>query len=395
MVWLEPTLLGSRPPGRGGCAAAVVGDACIFIGGADRTPKALDDVWILKFERSMPLTARWIRKTTTTRGDEKLPARSGASATAIGTDVYVFGGQDPSTGVCFNDVVVLDTTSWQWRRLILAESGSPPPRNGHVACAAFGGKALVIHGGSSPEEGPMGDVHVLNLEEGSEKWERPRVAGQAPEPREMHAGVSFSSRVGETLVDASKEPSNEELLVFGGRGREGAVLRDAHVLDVRAMRWTRRGDLGEALCAHAAAPWRVPGEENFLKRKPAAAFFGGFDGANLRSSDVSLLEPETLAKTVLSGSVSAASASADSPFKSPQARFAPSCVAVDACLAAGTNESFATSSIPVLVVFGGLTPTSDLADVTAWMDGPDYARAALAATTEPSKPAVAPASDLD
>jgi hypothetical protein len=161
------------------------------------------------------------------------------------------------------------------------------------------------------------------------------------------------------------------------------------------MRWTRRGDLGEALCAHAAAPWRVPGEENFLKRKPAAAFFGGFDGANLRSSDVSLLEPETLAKTVLSGSVSAASASADSPFKSPQARFAPSCVAVDACLAAGTNESFATSSIPVLVVFGGLTPTSDLADVTAWMDGPDYARAALAATTEPSKPNVAPASDLD
>jgi hypothetical protein len=108
---------------------------------------------------------------------------------------------------------------------------------------------------------------------------------------------------------------------------------------------------------------------------------------------VSLLEPETLAKTVLSGSVSAASASADSPFKSPQARFAPSCVAVDASLAFGTNE--ATSSIPVLVVFGGLTPTSDLADVTAWMDGPDYARAALAATTEPSKPAVAPASDLD
>jgi len=393
MVWLEPTLLGSRPPGRGGCAAAVVGDACIFIGGADRTPKALDDVWILRFERSMPLTARWIRKTTTTRGDEKLPARSGASATTIGTDVYVFGGQDPSTGVCFNDVVVLDTTSWEWRRLILAESGSPPPRNGHVACAAFGGKALVIHGGSSPEEGPMGDVHVLNLEEGGEKWERPRVAGQAPEPREMHAGVSF--RVG-VDVDASKEPSKEELLVFGGRGREGAVLRDAHVLDVRAMRWTRRGNLGEALCAHAAAPWRVPGEDFFLKRKPAAAFFGGFDGANLRGSEVSLLEPETLAKTVLSGSVSVR---CHSPFKSPQARFAPSCVAVSLASLAGpgpgTNE--ATSSIPVLVVFGGLTPTSDLADVAAWMDGPDYARAALAATkkTEPSKPAVAPASDLD
>ena len=224
--------------------------------GRRSTPKALDDVWILRL-MVVPLTARWIRKTTT-RGTRSSRA-PGASATTIGTDVRL-RGQDPSTGVCFNDVVVLGTTSWEWRRLILAESGSPPPRNGHVACAAFGGKALVIHGGSSPEEGPMGDVHVLNLEEGGEKWERPRVAGQAPEPREMHAGVSF--RVG-VDVDASKEPSKEELLVFGGRGREGAVLRDAHVLDVRAMRWTRRGDLGEALCAHAAAPWRVRGKKHF------------------------------------------------------------------------------------------------------------------------------------
>ena len=390
MVWLEPTLLGSRPPGRGGCAAAVVGDACIFIGGADRTPKALDDVWVLRFERSMPLTARWIRKTTTTRGDEKIPARSGASATVIGTDVYVFGGQDPSTGVCFNDVVVLDMNAWEWRRLTLAESGSPPPRNGHVACAARGGKALVVYGGSSPEEGPMGDVHVLNLEEGCEKWERPRVAGQAPEPREMHAGVFFrlapsapSDNLGDTLE------VTEELLVAGGRGRDGVVFRDAHVLDVRAMKWTRRGDFGEPVCAHAAAPWPAP-EEAHARRRWAAAFFGGFDGAALRGSDVTLLERETLAKAVLSGASRGFSSDGDgsaASVKIPAARFAPACIAVDVwvpCL------------VRLFVVFGGVTPAFDLGDVAVWMDGPDYERAAVAAKAEPERPGVVPpASDLD
>jgi len=379
MVWLEPTLLGSRPPGRGGCAAAVVGDACVFIGGADRTPKALDDVWILTFERSMPLTARWVRKTTTTRGGETLPARSGASATAVGADVYVFGGQDPSTGVCFNDVVVLDTTRWEWRRLVLAESGSPPPRNGHIACALPSRKALMVYGGSSPELGPMGDVHVLNLEEGCEKWDRPRVAGQAPEPREMHAGVFFAEK--------------EELLIAGGRGRDGVVFRDAHVLDVRLMKWTRRGVFGEPVCAHAAAPWRVPGEENESRRAPAAAFFGGFDGTALRaSSDLSLLEPTTLAKTVLSGDGQSASRDAfrASKTKIPQARFAPACVAVDVALARGPTRLF--------VVFGGVTPAFDLADVAAWMDARDYsdaARASAAETEALDTPSIAPASDLD
>ena len=245
-------------------------------------------------------------------------------------------------------------------------------------------------GGSSPEEGPMGDVHVLNLEEGCEKWERPRVAGQAPEPREMHAGVFFrlapsapSDNLGDTLE------VTEELLVAGGRGRDGVVFRDAHVLDVRAMKWTRRGDFGEPVCAHAAAPWPAP-EEAHARRRWAAAFFGGFDGAALRGSDVTLLERETLAKAVLSGASRGFSSDGDgsaASVKIPAARFAPACIAVDVwvpCL------------VRLFVVFGGVTPAFDLGDVAVWMDGPDYERAAVAAKAEPERPGVVPpASDLD
>jgi hypothetical protein len=76
--------------------------------------------------------------------------------------------------------------------------------------------------------------------------------------------------------------------------------------------------------------------------------------------------------------------------KIPQARFAPACVAVDVALARGPTRLF--------VVFGGVTPAFDLADVAAWMDARDYldaARASAAETEALDTPSIAPASDLD
>jgi N-acetylneuraminic acid mutarotase len=112
MVWVKPFVQGASPAGRGGCAAAVVGDMCLFIGGADRSPCAFSDVWVLKLGGRESGSSRWIRKTTTVRGGARLPERAGATATAVGRKVYVFGGQEPTRGVCFNDVVVLDCNTW-------------------------------------------------------------------------------------------------------------------------------------------------------------------------------------------------------------------------------------------------------------------------------------------
>ena len=65
-------------------------------------------------------------------------------------------------------------------------------------------------------------------------------------------------------------------------------------------------------------------------------------------------------------------------------------IALDVALARGPTRLF--------VVFGGLTPAFDLADVAAWMDARDYsdaARASAAETEALDTPSIAPASDLD
>ena len=374
MVWLQPTVIpGSSPAGRGGCSSCVVGQDCVFIGGADRSPTAFDDVWVLRFEQRVPLTCRWIRKTTTVRDGRTLPARSGHSATTIGTDIYVFGGMDPQTGTCFNDVVVLCTKSWEWRRLQLTENGSPPPRNAHVACAARNDTVLIIYGGGSPEDGPMGDVHVLNVVEGREKWERPRVNGQAPDQREMHAGVCVTS--------ATLNAHTEELVIVGGRGREGTALADVHVLDLTEMKWTRRGGFpGGGVCAHGAATWHAPNSN-----KNAVAVFGGFDGVGLQPEELTVLETETFR---LIGTCEGELKVKDAI--KPSSRFAHACVSLTLEFTEdvdGEENKKIKTKTPCFVVFGGVTPAFDLGDLYVWMEG---------STTETVEaPRTVPASDLD
>lgn len=377
MVWVTPALTGASPPGRGGCAAAVVGDMCLFIGGADRSPRAFDDLWILRL--SPDGTGRWVRKSTTTRGGARLPPRSGASATAVGRKVYVFGGQCPERGTCFNDVVVLDCDSWEWSRLPVS-GASPPPRNAHVACSANNGRLLVIHGGSSPEEGPMGDVHVLDLEEGAERWVRPTVRGQAPEPREMHAAAAIPAGGGDA----------DELLILGGRGRSG-VLRDIAVLNLDDMAWTRRGDLGRAVCAHTAVPWRVQsaraaGAAEEADVANAALVFGGFDGAAVRPNELFAVEASTLATITLhpgdgpGGGRGKQTGEGSDRGRAPEGRFAHACAAVPR-----TATTPATA-----VIFAGVTPGADLADAAAWSE-----ESGEAPEVDMDGPAPAPASDLD
>jgi len=353
-MWIRPAILGAQPSGRAGCASATVGDMCLFIGGADRSPRAFDEVWILKMAPDSPDGVsgdwRWVRKSTTVRGGETLPARTGATATAVGRKVYVFGGQEPSQGTCFNDVVVLDCDAWEWSRLEIS-GPSPPPRNSHVACAVNGGRLLVVYGGANPEVGPMSDVYLLDLEEGAERWIRPKVTGQAPEPREMHAACVLPNTRGD-----GDWVGDREIIVVGGRGRD-AVLSDAVVLDAQRLEWVRRGDVGAAVCAHTAVPW-------MLGHSGAALLFGGFNGAALRGNDTCTVDGTTF-KAITRG------VSSDDAAFAPEPRFAHSACSVGENVVAGGG----------MLLFGGVTPEADLSDVAVWV--PD------------TRPGAVPASDLD
>ena len=163
----------------------------------------------------------------------------------------------------------------------------PAPRNSHVACVVNGGRLLVVYGGSSPEVGPMSDVYLLDLEEGAERWIRPKVTGQAPEPREMHAACVLPNTPGDGDWNGDRE-----IIVVGGRGG-ASMLSDAVVLDAQRLEWVRRGDVGAAVCAHTAVPWR-------LGRSGAALLFGGFGGAALRGNDTVTVDGTTL-KTITKG----------------------------------------------------------------------------------------------
>lgn len=70
--------------------------------------------------------------------------------TALGSFVYIYGGQEPSTGLCFGDVVQLDTKTWHWHPL-RAAGGHPPPRHAHCA-GALGAHSILVYGGASQQD---------------------------------------------------------------------------------------------------------------------------------------------------------------------------------------------------------------------------------------------------
>lgn len=45
--------------------------------------------------------------------------------------MYLFGGQDPATGLAFNDLMVLDPDNWEWSAVEL--QSRPPARHSHAA----------------------------------------------------------------------------------------------------------------------------------------------------------------------------------------------------------------------------------------------------------------------
>jgi len=339
MPWVEGVDVGGTPPPeRGGHAGCAVGDSlCVFIGGANRTPTAYSDAVALECPIGGPY--KWKDVACTVAKGAQLPPRSGATATAVGSKVYVIGGQDPETGIAFNDVIVLDTDTWEWSRTY-PEGGSPPLRHSHCAALHDDGRMIVVFGGAGMD-GPLSDVWLFDTE--VVKWVRPKVQGQSPPPREMAAGVAVGGG---------------RVLVYGGRGEAG-VLADAWLLDIAEAKWTSLGHTRHPRCAAAAATVpraAVPGVA--AGSGSVVLLYGGFSGGAVEG-DVLLVDPDAIAKT---GVVSAAEAG-------PGGRFA--CAGVSLPSAAVTGAVAAR-----MVVFGGVSAEADLNSVAVWEQAGKEAAAA-------------------
>ena len=263
----------------------------LLLGGGDRTGSAFGDVWEMEVmtndreNKSATLDAdasnlgRIVWKRARNQDDDHfdIPPRSGATSVCFESRgvVVIFGGQDPISGTCFNDIIILqrhelETVTdveqspyyWSWRRS-QSPSGSlsPPPRHSHV-CACVSDRLMVLFGGASQTHGLFNDVWVFDIDE--ETWSLKSTSGHIPSSREMAAAAVISDPSGSHInhvphgnPSLSSSHDTFAIVIHGGRGEAG-VLNDCIMLSLKDWSWTKLSGEGEAIkqfsrCAHCAA----------------------------------------------------------------------------------------------------------------------------------------------
>lgn len=142
-------------------------------------------------------------------------SRGGQSVTLIGSQLFMFGGEDSKRRV-LNDLNVLDLETMTWETPV-ASGVYPSPRSDHVA-TAYCEKYIFIFGGGSHSD-CYNDLHVLDLE--SMEWSPVETQGLVPRPRAGHAGVTVG----------------DSWFVIGGGDNTGAIS-ETLVLSMTTLSWS-------------------------------------------------------------------------------------------------------------------------------------------------------------
>ena len=142
-------------------------------------------------------------------------SRGGQSVTIIGSQLYMFGGEDSKRRV-MNDLNVLDLETMTWET-VDASGTCPSPRAEHVA-TAYCNKYIFIFGGGSHSD-CYNDLHVLDLE--NMEWSSVETQGIVPRPRAGHAGVTVG----------------DSWFIIGGGDNTGAIS-ETLVLGLTTLSWS-------------------------------------------------------------------------------------------------------------------------------------------------------------
>lgn len=202
MSWVPVQTNGSAPPTRARPSIVMLREL-LFVTCGVTNGKPLNTVELLDTK-----TMTWI--VPNVEGVPPVP-RMGATATSVGTDVYLFGGSDGKVSLA--DLHVMVCVTWvvpPWTGVI------PRPRVGHTLTAV--GNRLMLLGGAS-EGVPKNDLFVLDP--ATHTWSKPSMYGHSPEALMGHS----ASLVG------------TELFVYGGGdGRLGR--HGLYVIDTINMLWS-------------------------------------------------------------------------------------------------------------------------------------------------------------
>eukprot|EP00584_Thalassiosira_punctigera_P000126 CAMPEP_0172536550 /NCGR_PEP_ID=MMETSP1067-20121228/8300_1 /TAXON_ID=265564 ORGANISM="Thalassiosira punctigera, Strain Tpunct2005C2" /NCGR_SAMPLE_ID=MMETSP1067 /ASSEMBLY_ACC=CAM_ASM_000444 /LENGTH=635 /DNA_ID=CAMNT_0013321647 /DNA_START=133 /DNA_END=2036 /DNA_ORIENTATION=- len=255
----------SRPSARSHAAAAVLGHMMFLFGGYDPAAgKELGDVWTLSMKsHKWSLCQAWmpyeisnhvacaISKTKvgifTRRGDvlvydDDLPTPSVLERATTGEgpgelrscaccgiprtaaddadnaenerDMLIFGGSTGETSGFSSDAFRLDTTSWEWTKLVpKSPSNEFPPALRSASVASIGKNRCVVFGGAASNERvgairPSDETWLLTVDGDDANWER--IAVDGPVNPEARLAASLIATTPEELVlQGGYDPTNE------------------------------------------------------------------------------------------------------------------------------------------------------------------------------------------
>ncbi|GAB2287276.1 hypothetical protein Dimus_021657 [Dionaea muscipula] len=205
--WIQPMCSGIPPSPRESHTASLIGDEkmVVFGGSGEGTGNYLNDLHILDF-RTMKWTSPEVK------GDHIPSPRDSHAAVAVGSKLFVYGGDcgDRYHG----EVDVFDIDSLTWTRLGVLLPSSPGARAGHAA-VSIGAKIYVI--GGVGDKRYYSDVWAFNTNTSS--WSMLEICGHPPQGRFSHTAIVTES----------------DIAVYGGCGADERPLKELLVLHLGAQ----------------------------------------------------------------------------------------------------------------------------------------------------------------
>jgi N-acetylneuraminic acid mutarotase len=135
------------------------------------------------------------------------------TATAVGDQIYVFGGN--IAGFKSNKILVFDTVSSKWTSL--THENAPCPRSCHSA-ALYNSK-IYIFGGKDQDTNKLNDIWAYDIK--TDIWNEVIVKTDSPLSRSGHSGSIFKNY----------------MVVFGGIHELTQELNDIQAFDFNTSQW--------------------------------------------------------------------------------------------------------------------------------------------------------------
>eukprot|EP01090_Pellita_catalonica_P022411 TRINITY_DN8700_c0_g1_i2.p1 TRINITY_DN8700_c0_g1~~TRINITY_DN8700_c0_g1_i2.p1 ORF type:complete len:511 (+),score=55.63 TRINITY_DN8700_c0_g1_i2:881-2413(+) len=182
----------------------MIGGRLFIFGGRSADKSFHNELWEYTYS-----TNKWNELTEKAAQNGQLPPiRNGHSSTAIGDEIWVFGGWDDTR--YFNDLWKFNIDTTQWTNLTSAdpETARPSPRNGHSAVTYSG--RLIIFGGFKHIPEPTEFYNdVWNYE--NDAWNRIKPIGiEKPSKRFDHSAVVYGKFM--VVFGGSSDPNGRDFL---------------------------------------------------------------------------------------------------------------------------------------------------------------------------------------